>query len=151
LTDESVQQNVVEQLLSEWNALRVTEAYRRRNFTTLRDEALARWNARGPHNDSDQHFIEHRMSRGAQALAEALEMEERSDVMYASCVEDFDSVSSLDEKYRQKMLSKIQSVCQRAINEGMRYRTTVVSTFQYEVKELIEFVEERLREIDAAG
>jgi hypothetical protein len=33
----------------------------------------------------------------------------------------------------------------------MRYRTTVVSTFQYEVKELIEFVEERLREIDAAG
>lgn len=136
----------VEQLMIDWNALRVTEGYRRVSFTRQGDEAMARWAARGPHGETETHFITFRTEHGAMVLREVIELEERSDVTYARCRHEIDTLSSLPERGRQKALRKIHEVCADAIRVDMRYRTALVTTYQHEVKELVDYIDERLEE-----
>ena len=137
----------VEQLIVEWNALRVTETYRRANFTVLRDRALGRWEHHGPHTEVDTHFVQYRVGRGAQALIEIVELEERSDLAFAACQSDFAAAANMSEKDRETTLSRIRDVSSRAIREDMRYRTTLLGTFRHEVNELVTFIDDRLAEI----
>lgn len=134
----------VEHLLVEWNSLRVTEAYRRVHFTLLRDEVLSRWEQSGPHDRTAEHFVQHRRARAASALAEILDLEERSDASYVSCHAEMTTVARLSARERSRALAKIRGVVERALREEIRYRTTLVSTLHHEVNELSAFVDEKL-------
>ena len=138
----------VEQLMIDWNALRVTEGYRRVSFTRQRDEAMARWVAHGPHGETESHFIDFRTEHGALVLREVIELEERSDATYARCRNEIDALSSLSEKGRHKAIARIHGVCADAIRVDMRYRTALLTTYQHEVKELVDYIDERLEESD---
>ncbi|NNN08015.1 MAG: hypothetical protein HKL85_02335 [Acidimicrobiaceae bacterium] len=131
-----------EQLLVECNALRVTESYRRVHFTSLRDDAIARWRASGHHDTTSQHFVEHRVARGERALAEVLELEVHSDVAYAMCCTDLAERARLSAKDQKKTLADVADVASRAVREEMRYRTTLLGTLQYEVNELTMFIDD---------
>jgi hypothetical protein len=133
---------VVEQLMVEWNSLRVTEAYRREHFTLLRDEAIIRWSEGGPHDEIAVHFVEHRVARGEHALDEVRELEDRSDAAYAQCRCDLDAVESLSKKDRERTLTRVGEVASRALREEMRYRTSLLGTFHHEVNELTTFVDD---------
>jgi hypothetical protein len=138
---------VVEQLMGEWNSLRVTEAYRRVHFTLRRDEALVRWREGGPHDEIASHFVEHRFARGEQALGEVRELEDRSDVAFAQCRSDLDGAESLSKNDREKTLAQVRDVASRALREEMRYHTALMGTFHHEVNELTTFVDETLARI----
>ena len=133
---------VVEQLLVEWNALRVTESYRRANFTSLRDAAIVRWRESGHRAAASVHFVEHRVARGDRALAEVVELEERSDSAYAKCCADVAGLARLSTRDQETTLARVRDISSRALREEMRYRTTLLSTLQYEVNELVNFVDE---------
>jgi hypothetical protein len=133
---------VVEQLMGEWNSLRVTEAYRRVHFTLLRDEAIVRWSESGPHDEIEVHFVEHRVSRGEHALGEVRELEDRSDVAFAQCRSDLDGVESLSKKDRERTITRVRDVASRALREEMRYRTALLGTLHHEVNELTTFVDD---------
>ena len=133
---------VVEQLLVEWNALRVTESYRRASFTSLRDATIGRWRDNGPHDATSVHFVEHRVARGDRALAEVVELEERSDSAHAKCCADVAGLAHLSARDQETTLARVRDISSRALREEMRYRTTLLSTLQYEVNELVNFVDE---------
>ena len=59
-----------------------------------------------------------------------------------------DALSSLSEKGRQKAIARIHGVCADAIRVDMRYRTALLTTYQHEVKELVDYVDDRLEESD---
>lgn len=145
---EAQDARVVEQLMNEWNALRVTEEYRRIRFTSLRDEALARWNARGSHGTTESEFVSFRVSRGDMALREILELEEHSERAFQSCRRAMDDLSSLSEKERRRSLASLRATCHEAQRVAMRYRHSLVTTFQHEVEELLTYIDDRL---EAAG
>ena len=134
----------VKELMIQWNSLRVTEAYRCVKFTDQRDEALARWREHDPHNDQDEHFVEHRMARAATALAEVIELQERSDASFFACGQTVEAVAAMSPKECKKSLSQVRGVCDGAIRQDMRNYTTLTSTYQHAVKELVEFIDERL-------
>jgi len=137
-------ESVVEQLMSEWNSLRVTEAYRRVHFTLLRDEALARWQENDPHEENATHFVERRLARGESALAEIRELEDRSDRSYTLCRADMIDLPLLSQKDQKKTFAKIQDVASRAMRGEIRYRTTLLGTLHHEVNELTAFIDENL-------
>jgi hypothetical protein len=138
----------VEQLMREWDALRVTESYRRVTFTSQRDEVVARWSAYGPHGVAESDFVAFRLSRGEMALREILELEVHSDVLFAKCRADLEGLSPLGSRDRQRSLASIRDTCVDAVRVNMRYRHSLVTTFQHEVTELAVYIEDRL---EAAG
>ncbi len=133
----------VEELLVRWHALRVTEIYRRTNFATQRDAAMARWASLAPHTPADEHFIDFRVTRAVTALAELMEFEDRTTHAYEQCRIDLESAATLDGKARAKALGRLRDVAQRAIRQDMRHLATLTSTYQYELDELVDFVDER--------
>lgn len=139
----------VEELLARWNALRVTEIYRRTNFASQRDAAMARWASLEPHTPADEHFIDFRVSRGVTALAELMEFEDRTTRAYEECRVDLERAATLEGKDRAKRLTRLRDVAQRAIRQDMRHLATLTSTYQYELDELVDFIDER--ESDARG
>ena len=136
----------VERLMLEWNALRVTEAYRRATFLTQRDTAVERWNSHGPHGATESEHVQFRLSRTEMALREIVELEESSDASFNRCRVEIDASASLAPKDRRKALSAIRDTCVDAQRVAMRYRHTLVTTFQHEVKELTTYIEDRLEE-----
>jgi len=139
----------VNELLVRWNALRMTEVYRRTRFTMQRDAALARWHASGLHRDELANFVDFRVSRGVTALSEAIEIEDHSSVSYAWCREQISTMEHRSEKEKIKLLAAIRDASENAIRRDMRYLATLTSTYQFEVKELEEFIDEQV--VDTSG
>jgi len=136
----------VEQLMGEWESLRVTEAYRRTRFMAQRDDVVARWNARGPHGETQSEFVSFRLTRGDMALREILELEVRSDAAFEECRDRLRTLESLDPKESRRTLSSVRETCLDAVRVDMRYRHTLVTTLLHEVRELTSYIEERLAE-----
>jgi len=139
----------VSELLVRWNALRITEVYRRTRFALQRDAALARWNASGLNTGELATFIDFRVSRGVTALSEAIEIDDRSSASYQWCQEQLAALPHMTEKESEKALGAIGAAGDTAIRRDMRYLATLTSTFQFEVKELEEFIDEQIA--DSAG
>lgn len=133
----------VEQLLLQWNALRVTEIYRRTSFATQRDAVLARWDDLAPHTPVEEHFIEFRLARGVTALSEVIELEDRTTRTYEECRVDLERAATLEGKERTRALATVRDVATRAIRQDMRHLATLTSTYQYELDELVGFIDER--------
>ncbi len=133
----------VEELLVRWNSLRVTEIYRRTNFARQRDAAMARWATLAPHTPADEHFIEFRGRRGVTALAELMEFEDRVTRAYEESREQLGRAATLEGKERAKVLARLRDGAWRALRQDMRHLTTLTSTYQYELDELVDFVDER--------
>jgi hypothetical protein len=134
----------LKEMMIQWNSLRVTEAYRCVTFTAQQNEALARWREHDPHNNADEHFVEHRMARAATALAEVIELQERDDASFIACGQTLEAVAAMAPKEHKKSLSQVRRVCEGAVRQDMRYYATLASTYQHAVKELAEFIDERL-------
>jgi acyl-CoA reductase-like NAD-dependent aldehyde dehydrogenase len=136
----------LEELMGEWQARRVTEVYRRETFSAQRDETLARWRARGPHTSVEEDFVAFRLARGAMALGEILELEERSDLAYDACRAALDHWAQLSTKERRSILARVgdtsRDTSRDALRVDMRYRHTLVTTLQNEVRELCDYVDE---------
>ena len=78
------------------------------------------------------------------ALAEVIELQERSDASFFACGQTVEAVAAMSPKECKKSLSQVRGVCDGAIRQDMRYYTTLTSTYQHAVKELVEFIDERL-------
>lgn len=134
-------------MLLQWNALRVTEVYRRTTFATQRDAVLARWNDLAPHTPADEHFIEFRLARGVTALFEVIELEDRTTQTYLECRADLERAATLEGKERARALAAIRDAATRAIRQDMRHLATLTSTYQYELDELVSFIDERASDV----
>jgi len=136
----------VEQLMSQWESVRLTEAYRRARFVAQRDAVMARWNDHVPRGGTESDFVTFRLSRGDMALREILELEGRSDAAFERCRAELASLTSLAPKEARRREASIRDTCGNALRVDMRYRHTLVTTLQHEVRDLVAYIEERLEE-----
>lgn len=144
-TDEK---RMVEQLMLEWDARRVTEAYRRTRFRAQRNDALERWTAHGPHAEVEERYVAFRVSHTDMVLAEIMELEVRADAAYDQCRTDLDAFDARTAKEQRRSLAKVRQTCEDALSVAMRYRHSLNTTLQHEVAELVTYIEDR---IEAAG
>jgi acyl-CoA reductase-like NAD-dependent aldehyde dehydrogenase len=78
------------------------------------------------------------------ALGEILELEERSDLAYGACRAALDHWAQLSTKERKRVLARVGDTSRGALAVDMRYRHSLVTTLQNEVRELRDYVDDRL-------
>lgn len=133
----------VEDLLVTWNSLRAVENNRRAIFLRQRDDAVARWRERGPHTDADEHYVEFRLARSVTTLAEVIEIDDRTSAVLASCRGEMETVATLNAKDRKKLLIRTRDLAASAIRQDMRYLAALTSSFQSEIDQIVNFMQER--------